>query len=135
MLILVAHGSRDPSWRASVERMTDALRADLGTDVVRLAYMDHTPPTLGDVVSEAIQIGLTHVRVMPLFLANEGHVDRDIRPVVDRLRGLYRSVEIELLPALVHHSAFRDFLAKLALQTSQVRAGNSASGVGNSNSE
>lgn len=119
MLILIAHGSRDPNWRASVESMTQTLQADLGPDKVRLAYMDHTPPTLGDVVSEAVGAGMARLRVLPLFLANEGHVDRDIRPVVDRLRQIHRSVEIELLPALVHHPSFRDFLAKLALETEE----------------
>ena len=143
MLILIAHGSRDPNWRASVESMIQALQADLGPDKVRLAYMDHPPPTLGDVVAEAVGAGMRHLRVLPLFLANEGrihqslrtllgavrckhllvsfnnegHVDRDIRPVVDRLRRIHRSVEIELLPALVHHASFRQFLAKLVVET------------------
>ena len=59
-----------------------------------------------------------HIMVpFPLFLANEGHVDRDIRPAVDRLRRIHRSVEIELLPALVHYASFREFLAKLVVET------------------
>jgi sirohydrochlorin cobaltochelatase len=116
MLILVAHGSRDSKWRASVERLTESLQADVGPDKVRLAYMDHTPPTLDDVVSEAVQRGVARVRVLPLFLANEGHVDRDIRPVVERLRGVHRSVDIEQLPALAEHRSFREFLAKIALE-------------------
>jgi sirohydrochlorin cobaltochelatase len=78
--------------------------------------MDHTPPSLEDAVSEAVGRGVARVRVLPLFLANEGHVDRDIRPAVERLRATYRSVEIEFLPALAHHGAFREFLAKLALE-------------------
>jgi sirohydrochlorin cobaltochelatase len=116
MLILVAHGSRDSKWRASVERLTELLQADVGPDKVRLAYMDHTAPTLDDVVSEAVQRGVSRVRVLPLFLANEGHVDRDIRPVIERLRGVHRSVDIELLPALAEHRSFREFLAKIALE-------------------
>ena len=116
MLILVAHGSLDPKWRASVESLTESLQADLGPDKVRLAYMDHTPPTLDDVVSEAVQRGVLRVRVLPLFLANEGHVDRDIRPVVDRLRKIHRSVEVELMPAVGQHGLFRELLAKIAVE-------------------
>ena len=116
MLIIVAHGSRDPNWRASVESLAESLEADVGPDRVRLAYMDHTPPALEDVVSEAVGRGVVRVRVLPLFLANEGHVDRDIRPVVERLRAIHRSVEVTLLPALGQHRAFREFLAKIALE-------------------
>jgi sirohydrochlorin cobaltochelatase len=122
MLVLVAHGSRDPKWRASVESMTAALQADLGADKVRLAYMDITPPTLDEVVSEAVKGGEVRVRVLPLFLANEGHVDRDIRPVVERLRGRHRSAEIELLPALAQHRGFKEFLAKIALEDPESNA-------------
>jgi sirohydrochlorin cobaltochelatase len=116
MLILVAHGSRDSKWRASVERLTESLQADVGPDRVRLAYMDRTPPTLDDVVSEAVLRGVARVRVLPLFIANEGHVDRDIRPVVDRLAKTHQTVEVELLPALGEHGAFREFLVKVALE-------------------
>ena len=114
MLILVAHGSRDPSWRASVERVTEQLQADLGSDSVRLAYMDLSPPTIDDVVDQAVQAGAVRLRVLPLFLANEGHVDRDIRPMIDRLRKLHQSVDIELLPAMGQHPLFREFLAGIA---------------------
>jgi sirohydrochlorin cobaltochelatase len=98
--------------------MADSIEADVGPDRVRLAYMDHTPPTLEDVVSEAVRRGVERVRVLPLFLANEGHVDRDIRPVVDRLSKTHPSVAVELLPALGQHRGFREFLAEVALEDS-----------------
>ncbi len=122
MLILVAHGSRDPNWRASVERLTDSLQADLGPDAVRLAYMEIASPTLDDVVSEAVQKGVVRIRVLPLFIANEGHVDRDIRPAVERLQTANKSVELELLPAVGQHPLFRDLLATIAVETPQQNA-------------
>lgn len=119
MLILVAHGSRDPRWRASVESLTGSLQSDLGSDKVRLAYVDCGPPTLDDVVSEAVRTGVVCMRVLPLFLTNEGHVDRDIRPAVDRLRRIHRSVRVELLPPVGQHRSFRELLASIALETSE----------------
>lgn len=105
-----------------MESLAQSLEAEVGPDRVRLAYMDHTPPSLDDVVSEAAQAGLARVRVLPLFIADEGHVDRDIRPVVERLRGSHRSVEVELLPALGGHESFREFLAKIALEEPESNA-------------
>ena len=119
MLIIVAHGSHDPSWRASVESVTESLQADLGPERLRLAYMDCTSPTLADVVSEAARAGVVRIRVLPLFLANEGHVNRDIRPAVEEIRAVHPSAEIELLPAVGQHRFFREMLAKIAGEASE----------------
>ena len=74
MLIAVAHGSRNSEWRASVERQFDAVRSELGTDRLRLAYMDLSLPSVIDVVTDAVQHGSTQITILPLFLADEGHV-------------------------------------------------------------
>ena len=116
MLILIAHGSRDPRWRASVEKLTESLQADLGPDRVRLAYMKCTPPTLLDAASDAVRAGAKRIRVLPLFLAGEGHVDRDIHPLVDQLRKAHGSVEVELLPPVGQHRLFQKLLYKIAIQ-------------------
>jgi hypothetical protein len=58
--------------------------------------------------------------VLPLFVANEGHVDRDIRPTVDELCTAHRSVEIELLPAVGQHPLFRRLLASIAAETEEL---------------
>ncbi len=114
MLILMAHGSPDTHWRASVERLTKALREDVGEVEVRLAYMECAPPTLMDVVSAAVESGVTEVRVLPMFLASEGHVERNVRPLVDEVRAAYSSIEVELLPSLGEYREFREFLSTIA---------------------
>jgi sirohydrochlorin cobaltochelatase len=116
MLILLAHGSRERRWRAPVEELTRSLQADLGHRKVRLAYMECSPPALGDVVSGAIQAGVRKIRVLPLFLTAEGHVTRDIKPLIERLRRTDERVNIELLPPVGQHPLFRDLLHKIALQ-------------------
>ena len=115
MLILVAHGSYDPRWRASVEKLTESLQGELGPDKVQLAYMDCTPPTLEDVVSSAVHTQVNSIRVLPLFVTDEGHVDRDIRPVVEQLRRDHESARVELLPAVGQHPLFRELLARIAV--------------------
>jgi sirohydrochlorin cobaltochelatase len=116
MLILVAHGSRNPRWRASIERLTDLLQVDLGADKVRLAYMELAPPTLVDVASDAARAGVKNIRVLPLFLAAEGHVDRNIGPMVDQLREKLEPVEVELLPPIGQHPRFRELIHKIAVE-------------------
>ena len=115
MLILMAHGSPDPRWRASVEKLIDGVRSDLGHGRVQLAYLA-CPPTLLDVARDAVGAGVKRIRVLPLFLASPGHVDRDIRPMVARLRQAHRPVEVELLPPLGQHPLFRELLHTIAAQ-------------------
>lgn len=116
MLIAIAHGSRNPAWRASVEQQIEAVRAAVGHDKLRLAYMELSAPTLYDVVSEAVKCGIVRIRVLPLFFAGEGHVEKNIRPTVDGIRRMFSSVDIELLPPLGQHPLFRDLLRALAAE-------------------
>lgn len=117
MLILIAHGSRDARWRASVERLADAMAADLGPGRVLLAYMDHTPPTLMDAAGEAARNGRRHIRVLPLFLAAEGHVERDVVPLVDGVRAAHPDLDVELLAPLGAHEEFVSALSAIARRT------------------
>lgn len=115
MLILIAHGSRDPGWRGSVEELTASLRAELGAERVRLAYMQCTPPTLMDAATEAARAGVKKIRVLPLFLTEQGHVDRTIRPLVEQVRRAIEPVEVQLLPPVGSHPLFFELLRKIAV--------------------
>jgi len=116
MLIVIAHGSRNSAWRASIERQIESLQADIGPDALRLAYMELSPPTLADVVLEATQLGIEKIRILPLFLAAEGHVEKDIRPAVDRIRDTYKSIEVEFLPPLGQQPLFRELLRSITIE-------------------
>ncbi|MHC4405748.1 MAG: sirohydrochlorin chelatase [Planctomycetota bacterium] len=119
MLILTAHGSRNSHWRASVEKLTELLQADLGRHAVAIAYMDCTPPTLAEVASDAVRAGAERIRVLPLFLTTEGHVDRNIRPLVEEVRQAHEQIEVELLPPVGHYGLFRELLRRIAAEETE----------------
>ena len=116
MLIVIAHGSRNPAWRASVERQVEGLGDALEPHSLRLAYMELSSPTLLDVISEAVQHGIIRIRVLPLFLAAEGHVEKNIQPLISQAREAFSSVDIELLPPIGQHRLFRELLRTLATE-------------------
>jgi len=97
MLILIAHGSRDPLWRASLEGLTQKVGAGLPSEEVRLAFMQFGGPTLPEVVREAVVGGSNHLRLLPLFMASAGHVDKDIKPLVEELSQAHPEATLELL--------------------------------------
>ena len=119
MLILIAHGSRDGRWRSSVERVVESLQDGLGRNAVRLAYMEHTPPTLMDLATEAARSGLERVQVLPLFLAEEGHVERDIVPLVDEVRRAWSEMDVELLEPMGQHPEFLEALGRIAVRVAK----------------
>ncbi|NQU22641.1 MAG: CbiX/SirB N-terminal domain-containing protein [Candidatus Nealsonbacteria bacterium] len=113
MLVLIAHGSNNPQWRASIERLIESLQAEFGEDEVRLAYLAFAPPTLTDVATDAARLEAGELRILPLFLTAQGHVDRDLRPLIEQLRKTHEAVKVELLPPIGQHPLFRELLGKI----------------------
>lgn len=113
-LVLIAHGSRRSAWRAPLDALCARMQARLGPDAVRLAFMELCPPDLAEVAAEAAADGVTRLRVLPLFMSAGGHVEHDIAPQVEALRGRHPGLELELLPALGEHPLVFDALCAIA---------------------
>ncbi len=119
MLILIAHGSRDPAWRGSLETLTESTRARLPGEEVRLAFMQFTGPTLEEVVEGGIRTGTRAFRLLPLFMASAGHVDKDIRPVVMELSRKHPQAELTLLTPVGEDPLFPGLIAQIATDSPQ----------------
>jgi sirohydrochlorin cobaltochelatase len=113
-LILAAHGSRNGSWGHPLEALTASVRAELGAGAMRLAYVQFGTPSLNEAVLDAAAAGARTIRVLPLFMTRDGHVERDIRPLIADLRMANPDLEIELLPPVGESAAFRDALIGMA---------------------
>ena len=118
-LILFAHGSRDPRWRATFEKLTADLSSDLGPGSVRLAYMEFAAPTLLDVVEEAARDGVARLRLLPLFLSAGGHVLNDIPPQVEAARSRHPEIEITVLPPIGENPRFAALLREIAIEAAR----------------
>jgi sirohydrochlorin cobaltochelatase len=118
VLILVAHGSRDPLWRGSLERLAERVGAQLPSEEVRVAFMQFEGPTLQEVVSEAAGAGRTDLRLLPLFMASAGHVDKDIKPLVEELARTYPGVKLDLMTPVGEDDRFPLLLVDLSTNPS-----------------
>lgn len=114
-LVLFAHGSGDPRWRAPFEELEREVARDLGAARVRLAYMEFAAPTLLDVAAEAARDHVARLRLLPLFMAAGGHVDRDIPVLVAQLGERFPQLAVEVLPPVGSHPRFRALLRELAV--------------------
>jgi len=117
MLILVAHGSRDPLWRGSLHSLTEEVGTRLPSEEVRLAFMQFEGPTLPEVVEDAARDGHRGFRLLPLFMASAGHVDKDIKPLVTELVRKYPEAHFDLMIPVGEDDLFPSLITDIATKS------------------
>lgn len=95
-LVLIAHGSRDPRWRESFERLYATVRRTTSKSV-KLAYMESINPTLLEVAAACDRDGVIELRVLPLFIASGAHVRSDIPQLADEVRRQFPHMRVSIL--------------------------------------
>ena len=99
-LILFAHGSRDPEWSAPLQRVCSLVRAQAPTLRVELAFLELTQPSLPEVAAKLVGDGFARVVVLPMFIAQGGHLKHDLPQIIEQLRALYPQTRFEQATAL-----------------------------------
>lgn len=85
-LVLFAHGARSPAWAAPFERLRELAAARLPGCEVVLAFLELMAPSLPEAVAALAARGVTDVTVVPVFLGQGGHLQRDLPALAARLR-------------------------------------------------
>jgi sirohydrochlorin cobaltochelatase len=115
-LILFAHGSRDPEWSRPFVELAERVRQRASGSDVRLAYLELMQPRLAEAAAAAIEAGTTSIRVVPIFLAQGGHVRTDLAALVVELRARYPGVKIECSEPAGENEAVLESIAAYCIQ-------------------
>jgi len=99
-LILFAHGARDPAWADPIRRVQAAMQAADGDVRVEVAFLEFMAPTLADCAAALAAAGYRRIVVLPMFVAQGGHLKREVPEILALLRGHYPAVEFELAEAV-----------------------------------
>lgn len=99
-IILFAHGARDPAWALPFRAIQSAVAASDQTKKVELAFLELMQPALPDVAEQLIQEGVQSITVVPLFMAQGGHLKKDLPVLLDALREQHPEVNVTLTPAI-----------------------------------
>jgi sirohydrochlorin cobaltochelatase len=110
-IILFAHGARDPEWARPFEALRHRVSALLPECRVELAFLELTQPALPAVVANLADHGSTDITIVPVFLAQGGHVKRDLPGMVESLRVAHPDISIEVLPAIGEQPAVIEAIA------------------------
>lgn len=116
-VILLAHGSRDPLWRKPVEAVAARMQALQPEVPVRCAYLELTTPDLPSATAELAGLGITALRVVPLFLGVGKHAREDLPRLVESLKSLHPGIAFALQPPVGEDGRLIDLLATMALES------------------
>lgn len=119
-VIVIAHGSPDPDWRAPIERLGDRLRSLLNNPdvLIRVGYLERSPPSLDEIAAELEDLGIGQATVVPAFLSPGGrHIKHDLPTLVERVAARTPGIAWTLLPgALGDDAGVIDALAQSTLR-------------------
>ncbi len=102
-IVLFAHGSRDPLWSKPIEAIAHELSKTSDVCLVRCAYLEMMTPTLESVVAELSLLGITHIRIAPMFLGVGKHAREDLPAMTELLAKIYPNIQLELMPSIGEH--------------------------------
>src|SRR3989338_6753425 len=99
-IILFAHGARDPEWALPFGIIREQLQAARPEVQVALAFQDFMTPTLEAAVAQAVAQGALRLDLVPLFMAQGGHLKQDLPLLVGKLREQHPQIELRVMPAI-----------------------------------
>ena len=115
-VIVFAHGSRDPLWRAPVEAVATRISERAPGTFVSCAYLELCTPELPEAVNQALATGARHIRVLPLFFGMGKHAREDLPALMAELQAAHPGVRFEQMRPAGEDERLTTLLAELALE-------------------
>ena len=99
-LVLFAHGARDAQWSEPFRAMQKAVAGKRPDLTVELAFLELMQPSLGDCVARLARDGHQRIVIAPLFLAQGGHLKKDLPRLLKDLGATHPGAELSVLPPI-----------------------------------
>ena len=99
-IILFAHGARDPEWAAPFRVIREQVKLQRPEVAVELAFLEFMSPPLESAVAQLIAGGARRITLVPLFMAQGGHLKHDLPLLIERIRAANPGVSLKVAPAV-----------------------------------
>lgn len=99
-IILFAHGARDPQWALPFQVIRRQLQAARPDAQVELAFLELMAPSLEAAVAQSAAQGAKRIVLVPLFLAQGGHMKQDLPRLVGKISDQHPQLEFQVLSAI-----------------------------------
>ncbi|OPX56600.1 hypothetical protein BTE48_03250 [Oceanospirillum multiglobuliferum] len=114
LLVLLAHGSRDPKWQEPFQLIKQQIQASQSLPVI-LAYMELCEPSLATIAEQINPEQTCQIDVLPLFFAAGRHLRQDVPQQIEQLEQQYPQLTIKLHPPVGVHHKLVQALVEVAL--------------------
>ena len=99
-LILFAHGAREPEWAKPILRVRATVQGKAPGLRVETAFLEFMTPNLRGRAEALVREGFERIVVLPMFIAQGGHLKREVPLLIEELRRLYPLTYFELAGAV-----------------------------------
>lgn len=121
-ILLFAHGARDPSWAEPFRRIAARLGRKQPGLRVELAFLEIMQPDLASAVAVLADEDIRHITVIPLFLAQGGHLKEDLPRLLADIRSRHPALRIDVTSAIGDSEDLTDAIADWAIVQHQSRS-------------
>ena len=102
-IVLFAHGSAVEEANQSVHNLARQVQEQGPYGYVRGAFLDVAQPDMDAAIAQAVEAGVRRVIVIPYFLTEGIHLQRDLPNLIAPLKKKYTDLEIEVGRSLDDH--------------------------------
>jgi sirohydrochlorin cobaltochelatase len=116
-IILFAHGSRDPLWRAPMEAVARRIATQQPERPVACAYLELCEPSLPAAAADQVAQGAALITIVPMFLGTGKHAREDLPILVQQLRDAHPGVAFSVQQAIGEDPRMTALMAEIACET------------------
>ncbi len=95
-ILLLAHGSREGDTERTMRKITEYVKAELGSDMVEEAYLQFREKNLEKGLLSLIERGADEIKVVPYFLFQGVHIKEDIPAEIKEFGSRRPNIKITL---------------------------------------
>lgn len=99
-IVLFAHGARDPQWAQPFEKIQRIVSGREPGTPVELAFLECMQPTLMQVIESLAARGVELCTIVPLFMAQGGHLKHDLPLLLERVRAQTPGMVMSVTPPI-----------------------------------
>jgi len=102
-IVVFAHGSRVEAANEAVRTMAGELALLGGFGAVEAAFLELGVPNLEGAADRLVERGIDSIVVIPYFLTEGLHMERDLPPILQRISQKYNGLRIAATETLDGH--------------------------------
>ena len=113
-VILFAHGSRDPQWRAPIEAVRQHIARHQPQVLTCCAYLELCEPDMAQATRDLLAQGAASITITPMFLGTGKHAREDLPQLMAARRAQHPQVQFTVQQAIGEDPRMTALMADIA---------------------